>query len=72
MTIFARVNRIGWIHLWRTREAFEAGEASQHFFNPRLDPRWLECPPTEEVRRRLEAGEMVEIEDPGYLEEDEG
>jgi len=69
MTVFARVNHIGWIHLWRSREAFESGEASAHFFNPRLDPRWLEFSMPEATRRRLEAGEGVEIEDPGYLDE---
>lgn len=71
MLVLARVNHIGWIHLWRSREAFEMGEASAHFFNPKLDPRWLEFPLPLEVHRRLEAGEAVEIEDPGYLD-DEG
>ena len=71
MTVIARVNHIGWIHLWASREAFEVGEPSAHFFNPRFDPRWLEHPPSEAVKRRLEAGELVEIEDPGYLDEEE-
>lgn len=69
MTVYARVNHIGWIHLWPTREAFESGEPSAHFFNPRLDPRWLEHPLPEDTRRRLEAGEGVELEDPGYLDD---
>ena len=71
MTAFARVNHIGWIHLWRTREAFEAGQPSAHFFNPRLDPLWLEFALPAEIKRRLEAGEGVDIEDPGYLDEEE-
>ena len=70
MPVHARINQIGWVHLWRTREAFEAGEASEHFFNSRIDPRWqvLVLPPDQ--RARLEAGELVEIEDPGYLDGD--
>ncbi len=69
MRVFIRANHIGWIHLWRSREVFEAGEASEHFFDPRSDPRWVEAGLPEDVRRRLEAGELVEIEDPGYLGE---
>jgi len=69
MTVFARRNHIGWIHLWATREAYETGEASAHFFNPRLDPRWQALAVPEAARLRLEAGELVELEDPGYLED---
>ena len=69
MLVHARINRIGWVHLWPTREAFEAGEASAHFFNARTDPRWAEIRLSEEQRARLEAGEVVVIEDPGYLDE---
>jgi len=72
MKLFARINHIGWIHLWSSREAFEAGEASAHFFNPKLDPRWLAFSIPEESKARLEAGELVELEDPGYLEDEEG
>lgn len=68
--VFARINRIGWVHLWRTREAFEAGEASDHFFEARTDPRWREARLTETQRLALEAGALVAIEDPGYLDED--
>jgi len=68
MKVLARKNHIGWIHLWRSRAAFEAGEASAHFFNPKLDPLWREAVLPEESRARLEAGESVEIEDPGYLD----
>lgn len=68
--MLARVNHIGWIHLWPSRQAFEEGEASAHFFNPKLDPRWRDCILPDDVRARLEAGEAVEIEDPGYLGED--
>jgi hypothetical protein len=68
MIVYARLNHVGWVHLWTGREAFEAGEASEHFFNPRTDPRWAELVLSPDQRRRLEAGELVELEDPGYLE----
>jgi hypothetical protein len=70
MTLWARVNHVGWVHLWRQREDFEAAEPSAHFFNGRTDLRWAEAPLTPEQRRGLAAGELVEIEDPGYLEDD--
>jgi hypothetical protein len=68
MIIHVRVNQIGWVHLWPSREAFEAGEASVHFFNSRTDPRWAELALTDDQRARLAAGELVELEDPGYLD----
>lgn len=70
-TIFVRINRVGWVHLWRTRQAFDEGEPSEHFFNGRIDPRWQEAYPAlpEAVRRALEAGELTALEDPGYLED---
>jgi hypothetical protein len=68
MLVYARINQIGWVHLWASREAFEAGEASEHFFNARTDPRWAEVELSEDQRRRLGAGELVELEDPGYLD----
>jgi hypothetical protein len=68
--VYARVNHIRWVHLWTSQEAFEAGEASVHFFNSRNDPRWAELALTEDQRARLEAGELVALEDPGYLDED--
>lgn len=67
MLIFARVNHIGWIHLWRSREAFEAGEASEQFFDPKVDPRWAEVRLDPAGRASLAAGELVALEDPGYL-----
>ena len=67
MRVWVRVNHVGWVHLWRRREDFEAAEASAHFFNGRSDPRWLEADLSPEQRRGLEAGELVEIEDPGYF-----
>lgn len=75
MKVFARVNHIGWVHLWASREAFEAGEASLHFFNGRTDPRWAEAALEPALREALARGELAEIEDPGYLdgpEEDPG
>lgn len=70
MTIWARINHVGWVHLWRRREDFEAAEPSAHFFNGRSDPRWAEAILNPEQLRRLAAGELVEIEDPGYLDSD--
>jgi hypothetical protein len=69
MIVYARVNHIGWVHLWATREAYEAGEASEHFFDPRTDPRWAEIQLTDDQRQRLADGELVELDDPGYLDE---
>lgn len=70
MTIWARINHVGWVHLWRRREDFEAAEASAHFFNGRSDPRWAEAVLSPDQQRRLAAGELVEIDDPGYLDGD--
>lgn len=69
MLVYARVNRIGWVHLWPSREAFEAGEASAHFFDARVDPRWAELVLSPAQRAGLDAGELVELEDPGYLDD---
>jgi len=66
--VFARINQVGWVHLWASREAFEEGEASVHFFDPRNDPRWAGLALDPGQLRRLQAGELVAIEDPGYLE----
>ncbi len=70
MTIFARMNHIGWVHLWRRREDFEAGEPSEHFFNGKTDPLWAESEGsrTPEQKALLAAGKLAEIEDPGYLD----
>jgi len=67
--VHARVNQIGWVHLWTSREAYEAGEASVHFFNSKVDPRWAELELSEQQQAQLAAGELVELEDPGYLDE---
>lgn len=69
-TVFVRINRVGWVHLWATREAFETGEPSDHFFNGRIDPRWQEAWPrlSPEAHAALQRGELVEVEDPGYLD----
>ena len=71
MKVWARVNHVGWVHLWRSQAAYDAAEASAHFFPGRSDPRWSEATLTAEQRRDLEAGALVEIEDPGYFD-DEG
>jgi len=68
MIIHVRVNQIGWVHLWPSREAYEAGEASSHFFDARNDPRWAELALSPDQVARLAAGELVELEDPGYLD----
>ena len=70
MLVYVRINHIGWIHLWRSRQAFWDGDASEHFFNSRTDPRWRELELTEAQQGVLESGELLEIEDPGYLDED--
>lgn len=67
-TICARSNHIGWIHVWARREAFEQGEPSDHFFNGRTDPRWAQVPLDEAQKAALAKGELIEIEDPGYLD----
>lgn len=67
MRVWARINHVGWVHLWRRREDFEAAEPSAHFLNGRTDPRWLEAPLSPEQRRGLEAGDLVELDDPGYF-----
>lgn len=69
MLIFARLNHHGWIHLWRTREAFELGEPSEVFFDPRTDPRWIELDLDPETREALGRGSLVALEDPGYVED---
>lgn len=69
MRVWARVNHVGWVHLWRTREAHEAAEASAHFLNGRSDPRWQAASLTPDQRRRLKCGDLVEIDDPGYFPE---
>ncbi len=70
MKVWARINHVGWVHLWLRREDFENAEPSAHFFNGRSDPRWLEARLGAEQRRGLEAGELVEIEDPGFFDEE--
>lgn len=69
MSVWARINHVGWVHLWPSREAFEAAEPSVHFFPARTDPRWASVRLSEAQRQALAAGELVEIEDPGYLED---
>lgn len=71
MIVWARINHIGWIHLWLSRRSYEAGEASQHFFNGKSDPRWQETAFSEEILRRMSLGELVEIEDPGYFSDED-
>jgi hypothetical protein len=70
MTVWARINHVGWVHLWRRRQDFEAAEPSAHFLNGRTDPRWLSAALTSAQRSDLEAGELVEIEDPGYFDDE--
>ena len=65
--IYARSNHIGWIHLWSTRGAFEDGEPSEHFFNGRTDPRWIRIALDAAQKEALAQGQLIEIEDPGYL-----
>ena len=71
MKVWARINHVGWVHLWRHREDFERAEPSAHFLNSRTDPRWLEASLSKEQRRGLGAGEFVEIEDPGFFNDED-
>jgi hypothetical protein len=71
MRIWARINHVGWVHLWRRQEDFDAAEPSAHFLNGRTDPRWLEADLTTGQRQALEAGGLVEIEDPGYFQDED-
>jgi len=71
MKVWARVNHVGWVHLWYHREDFDEAKPSAHFFNGRTDPRWAEITLTAEQRRGLASGELVDIEDPGYFHEGE-
>ncbi len=70
MRIWARRNRVGWIHLWTCPDGFAEGQASDHFFNGRIDPLWrgVSLGPAESAA--LEQGELVELEDPGYFTEE--
>lgn len=72
MIVYARINRIGWVHLWRSVRDFEEGEPSAHFFNSKVDPLWPEARLDEAQRAALAAGGLVSIEDPGYLDAEEG
>jgi len=71
MKIWARINHIGWVHLWLSSESYEAGEASKHFFNGKSEPRWQEAGFSDETLRRLDLGGLVEIEDPGYFSDED-
>ncbi len=71
MKVLARINHIGWVHLWLSKESYEAGEASMHFFNGKSEPRWQETVFSDETLRRMKLGELVEIDDPGYFSEED-
>ena len=71
MRVWARVNHVGWVHLWRSRADYEAAEPSAHFLNGRTDPRWAEVVLTADEKRCLAMGELVEIEDPGYFQDED-
>jgi len=70
MKLWARKNHVGWIHLWTRADGFAGGEPSDHFFNGRTDALWRELELTVDVREALDRGELVELEDPGYFDED--
>jgi hypothetical protein len=65
--VWARINHVGWVHLWRHREDFEHAEPSAHFFNGRTDPRWLEATLSPAQQRDLATGDLIELDDPGYF-----
>ena len=72
MKVWARINHIGWVHLWLSRESYESGEASDHFFNGKSEPRWKESVFSPETLRLMSLGKLVEIEDPGYFSDADG
>jgi len=71
MRVWARINHVGWVHLWLRRVDFESAEPSAHYFNSRSDPRWVEAALSEGQRQGLKDGELVEIDDPGFFDEEE-
>jgi hypothetical protein len=71
MKVWARINHIGWVHLWTNRESYEAGEASKHFFNGKAEPRWQEAIFSDETLRIMRLGELVQIQDPGYFSDED-
>jgi hypothetical protein len=71
MKVFARINHIGWVHLWLSRESYEAGEASKHFFNGKSEPRWQAAALSDESLRIMRSGALAEIEDPGYFSDED-
>ena len=71
MRVWARINHVGWVHLWRRRSDYQQAEPSAHFLNGRTDPRWTAASLSPEQSRRLEAGELVEIEDPGFFADED-
>lgn len=71
MKVWARVNHVGWVHLWRHQADYEHAEPSAHFLNGRTDPRWLEASLSEAQQQGLAAGDLVEIEDPGYFADED-
>ena len=71
MKVFVRINRIGWVHLWLSRESYEIGDPSAHFFNGKSEPRWVDASFSDEALNAMARGELVEIEDPGYFDEDD-
>ena len=71
MKIWARVNHIGWVHLWLSSESHEAGEASKHFFNGKSEPRWQAAAFCDESLRIINSGALAEIEDPGYFSDED-
>ena len=71
MKVWARINHVGWVHVWRHQADFDGAQPSAHFLNGRTDPRWIEAPLTAEQRLALDAGDLVEIEDPGFFCDDE-
>lgn len=71
MKVWARINHVGWVHLWRHRLDYQQAEPSAHFLNGRTDPRWITTSLTAEQRGLLEAGELVEIDDPGFFADED-
>lgn len=71
MKVWARINHVGWVHLWRREADYQQAEPSAHFLNGRTDPRWLAASLTPDQRARLGSGELVEIDDPGFFADED-
>jgi hypothetical protein len=73
-TVFLRINQIGWAHVWAKASDYDEGEPSALFFNTKNDPRWPKVAAglSEDQRKALDSGQLVELEEHGLLADDLG